>query len=152
MKTIFYFFISVSIIFASGLDQQTDDVQELESLLHWFLENASDYDTHVRFWDDHLIYTSAAGERFGKNELLSGLQQNQNQQNQNLDTAAYSGDRVQVRLYGDTAVVAFRLIAELPHESALEPADRMTFFNTGTFIRNNGEWRAVAWQATRIPD
>ena len=151
MKTLFYLLISLSFLLQSGIDQQSDDVQELEALLHWFLENASDYDTHMRFWDDELIYTSAVGDRFGKNDILSGLRQDQAQQNTN-DNAIYSGDRVQVRLYGDTAVVAFRLIADIPSESVSEPADRMTFFNTGTFLRNNGEWRAVAWQATRIPD
>jgi hypothetical protein len=25
------------------------------------------------------------------------------------------------------------------------------YFNTGTFLKREGEWRAVAWQATRIP-
>jgi hypothetical protein len=27
----------------------------------------------------------------------------------------------------------------------------MEYFNTGTFRKRDGEWRAVAWQATRIP-
>ena len=26
------------------------------------------------------------------------------------------------------------------------------YLNTGTFLRRNGEWRAVAWQATREPE
>src|SRR5262249_37768835 len=25
------------------------------------------------------------------------------------------------------------------------------FFNTGTFLKRNGQWRVIAWQATRIP-
>jgi hypothetical protein len=25
------------------------------------------------------------------------------------------------------------------------------YYNTGTFLRRDGEWRVVAWQATRIP-
>lgn len=134
----------------SDMIAPTNETEELESLLHWFLEGASDYDTHNRFWADDLIYTSSSGDRIGKNEILSGLRQDR--QNDSDVVATYSGDQVQVRLYGDTAVVAFRLIAEIPSNSASQPAEKMFFYNTGTFIRQNGEWRAVAWQATRIPE
>jgi len=27
----------------------------------------------------------------------------------------------------------------------------LTYFNTGTFLRRNGAWQVVAWQATAIP-
>ena len=29
--------------------------------------------------------------------------------------------------------------------------ETLNFLNTGTFLKRNGEWRAVAWQATRVP-
>lgn len=62
----------------------------------------------------------------------------------------YSAEEIQIRIYGEAAVVAFMLVADVP----LEPAgtERMLFYNTGTFLKRDGEWRAVAWQATRIPD
>ena len=129
---------------------QSDDIEELETLLHWFLDNAADYDTHNRFWAEDLIYTSSAGDRIGKSDILSGLRHdNQNSENDTI----YSGDQIQIRLYGDSdiAVIAFRLIAELPSESVSQSTDRMTFYNTGTFVKQDGEWRAVAWQATQIP-
>jgi hypothetical protein len=27
----------------------------------------------------------------------------------------------------------------------------MYYWNTGTFVKRDGEWRVVAWQATKIP-
>jgi hypothetical protein len=27
----------------------------------------------------------------------------------------------------------------------------LQYFNTGTFLKRDGEWRALAWQATVIP-
>lgn len=149
MKTLFTLMISLSFILNQNIHVQTNDADELETLLHWFLEGASDYETHKRFWADDLIYTSAAGERFGKNEILSGLRQNH--QNNDNGSAFYRGENIQIRLFGDIAIVAFRLIAEFPGETTSEPAEFMSFYNTGTFIRSDGEWRAAAWQATRIP-
>jgi hypothetical protein len=53
---------------------------------------------------------------------------------------------MEVQLYGNTAVLTFRLVAEPRDGSA-----RREYFNTGTFVKRNGDWRAVAWQATVIP-
>jgi len=30
-------------------------------------------------------------------------------------------------------------------------AETVYFRNTGTFLKRNGKWQAVAWQATRVP-
>jgi hypothetical protein len=62
----------------------------------------------------------------------------------------YSAEEVQINLYGETAVVAFRLVAEVPLENG--GTERLNFYNTGTFLKRDGEWRAVAWQATSIQD
>ena len=59
---------------------------------------------------------------------------------------AYSAEDVRIQQYGDTAIVAFRLVGKTA--SAGKPTI-LYFLNTGTFVRRNGEWRAVAWQATR---
>jgi hypothetical protein len=114
MKILLISLISLFMTFHLETIAPTNETEELETLLHWFLEGASDYDTHNRFWADDLIYTSSAGDRIGKNDILSGMRQDR--QNDNGNDATYSGDQVQVRLYGDTAVVAFRLIAEIPGE------------------------------------
>jgi len=60
----------------------------------------------------------------------------------------YSAEDVQIRLYGDTAVVAFRLMGS-PRGGG---GQLMQYFNTGTFVKRDQQWRAVAWQATIIPD
>ena len=33
-----------------------------------------------------------------------------------------------------------------------KPPQTLNYFNTGTFLRRDGLWQVVAWQATRIPD
>jgi hypothetical protein len=60
----------------------------------------------------------------------------------------YSAEEVRIRIYGDTAVVAFRLLG---NPGAVD-GKVMQYFNTGTFVKRDGEWKAVAWQATIIPD
>lgn len=61
----------------------------------------------------------------------------------------YTGVDVDVRVYGDTAVVAFKLVGT-PTDKAGD-ADVLYYFNTGTFLRRDGVWKVVAWQATKIP-
>ena len=59
----------------------------------------------------------------------------------------YSAEDVRIKLYGDTAVVAFRLLGT----PRVEPENVLQYLNTGTFVKRKGEWRVVAWQATVIP-
>ena len=58
----------------------------------------------------------------------------------------YSGEDVDIRLYDDVAVVAFRLVG-----TPADGTEVSSYFNTGTFLKRDGEWRVIAWQATRIP-
>jgi hypothetical protein len=48
---------------------------------------------------------------------------------------------VRIMQYGDTAVVAFVLVGKSANETK-------RYLNSGTFIRKNGQWQAVNWQAT----
>lgn len=123
-----------------------DDARELEVLLEAFLAGASanDVAAHERFWGDELVYTSSAGTRFGKAEIMDGLRQAAAEESDAPPTV-YSAEDVDVRVYGDTAVVAFRLIGS-------STGDVQHYFNTGMFAKRAGEWRAVAWQATKIPE
>jgi hypothetical protein len=123
--------------------------QALEALLHEFLEGASYNDAaiHDRFWADDLIYTGSNGNRITKADIMGGVTENPDRTAE--PDTRYDGDQIQINIYGDTAVVAFRLIAifsDNPEE------ERAYFYNTGTFVNRDGEWRAVAWQATRIPN
>lgn len=116
----------------------------LTALLNEFLDGASvnDAEMHDRFWAEDLIYTSSSGSRTTKQEIMSGLDTSADPDDR--QTPEYGADDVRIRVYDDAAVVAFRLTAGTEDE-------RMEYFNTGTFLKRDGEWRAVAWQATRIP-
>ena len=111
------------------------DVEEITSMLHHFLAHSSTEAAHQRFWADDLVYSSSAGLRFGKAEILAGYQS--------------SGEEVDVRVYGDMAVVAFKLVGTPTNEAA--GADVLYYYNTGTFLKRDGIWQVVAWQATKIP-
>ena len=55
---------------------------------------------------------------------------------------------MRIQQFGETAVVAFRLVGTTSSASRVE---RDEFLNTGTFVKRDGRWQAVAWQATRVP-
>jgi len=122
------------------------DGRALTTLLDDFLAGASRNDpaVHERFWDGDLVYTSSAGERFGKAKILEGLRADAGEGEQ-AAPVTYRAEEVRVRVYGDTAVVAFRLVGDGSEAGVTQ------YFNTGTFLRRDDGWRAVAWQATRIP-
>lgn len=129
----------------TGEANGNDEKEKLTDLLFEFLEGASygDAATHDRFWSEDLIYTGSAGNRITKDDIMEGANQNPNRSIE--PEMRYDAEEVQIQLYGETAVVAFKLVG-------ISDNDRMEFYNTGTFRKyENGEWRAVAWQATRIP-
>ena len=119
----------------------------LKTLLDEFLAGASigSVEIHERFWADELVYTSSSGTRTDKASIIGGMRASEAERPE-APAVVYTAEDVDIRVYGDTAVVAFRLIGT---EQA--SGDRMEYFNTGTFLRRDGEWRAVAWQATKIP-
>jgi hypothetical protein len=137
-------FLCVSVVQA---DTQTaaPDEPVLTAMLHAFLAGASrnDAQAHDRFWSEKLVYTSSGGERFGKADIMDGMSQANDEV-----TTVYSAEDIRTQQFGDTAVVAFRLVAR-PVAGDEAP---MGFFNTGTFVREQGLWKVVAWQATRIPE
>jgi len=122
--------------------------EELTQLLKEFLDGASrnDVAAHDRFWADDLIYTRSSGVRMDKAQIL------ENARSGSTATVAepteYSAEDIRIQQYGDTAVVAFRLVGRTG--SGPQPVVEH-FLNTGTFVKRNGEWRVVAWQSTRVP-
>lgn len=125
-----------------------EDAAALRSLLDDFLANAGAASAHERFWADDLIYTSSRGTRTTKAEILAGMAPAESGTEPASAAEAgpiYRAEDVDVRLYGTTAVVAFRLVIEPTAGSGDEPSFN---FNTGTFLKRDGEWRAVAWQST----
>jgi len=131
-----------------GKTAETSDVEDLTNMLNEFLANAGVAEVHERFWADDLIYTSSRGTRTTKAEIMAGFNASEEEESEENDAAGpvYTAEDVQIQLYGDTAVVAFKLVATPPDNSIV-----LTYFNTGTFLRRNGKWQVVAWQATTIP-
>ena len=124
--------------------------EELTRLLNEFLAGASRNDAaiHDRFWADELIYTSALGVRRGKAELMQGLGSAQPPKPGDARNN-YSAEDIRIHQYGDTAIVAFRLINKAEKDGKTEVSK---YLNTGTFLKRKGIWQAVAWQATRAAD
>jgi len=122
--------------------------EELTKLLRNFLDGASrnDVAVHDRFWADDLIYTRSAGVRIGKEDILASAG--------SPEAAAeaptvYTAEDIRIQQYGDTAIVAFRLVG------TTDKAGKKTvknYLNTGTFLKRDGKWQAVAWQATVMPE
>jgi len=139
---------AIFLIFSTaGGAAESSDVEELTNMLNEFLANAGVAEVHEKFWADDLIYTSSRGTRTTKSEIMAGFAESEEESEE--DDAAepvYTAQDVQIQVYGDTAVVAFKLVATPPDNSVV-----LTYFNTGTFLRRDGRWQVVAWQATVIP-
>ena len=131
---------------AIAYSQSSSDAVQLTGLLSVFLSGASvnDVAVHDRFWADDLIYTRSAGVRTNKAELMKGVRSAPPRKATDPKTV-YTAEDIQIHQYGDTAVVAFRLVATTTKQDATEVSN---YLNTGTFVKRRGEWRAVAWQST----
>jgi len=149
IKKYFAFLFSILLIPLFLNAQENMEKEVLQNLLTEFLDGASvnDFDIHDRFWAEDLIYTGSGGDRITKQDILNGLGEPADDE----ELAEYYSEEVDIKLYGDdAAVVAFKLVANIPLENGR--FETLNFYNTGTFVKRNNEWRAVAWQATQIPE
>ena len=128
---------------------QSTDVEDLTKMLDHFLGNVTEAETHDRFWADDLIYTSSSGTRTNKADIMAGFDDADAGEGGE-PGPVFSAEDVQIQVYGDTAVVAFKLVATPPAGS--EELGVQNYLNTGTFLKRDAEWRVVAWQATIIPE
>ena len=145
-------FLSTILLFslACGLRAETAPAAaELTKLLRDFLAGAgrNDAAVHERFWADDLIYTSALGRRKGKADIMRELRE-EGPPKPGDETAIYTAEDIRIQQYGDTAIVAFRLVATTEKAGTKEIKN---YLNTGTFLKRNGKWQATGWQATAIP-
>jgi ketosteroid isomerase-like protein len=123
------------------------DEGELTRLLSDFLAGASRNDpaVHDRFWADELVYTGSNGRRRGKAEVLADVRAASSAPSAGPATT-YTAEDIRIQQYGDTAIVAFRLVGTTGSGANAQVA---RYLNTGTFLRRNREWRVVAWQSTK---
>ena len=127
--------------------QSAPDAAQLEALLAEFLAGASRNDAavHDRFWADSLVYTRSTGRRITKPDIMTGLRAAP-PAGPSTPATAYSAEDLRIQQFGDSAVVAFRLVGTTESGGRKERAE---FLNTGTFVKHDGRWQAVAWQSTR---
>jgi ketosteroid isomerase-like protein len=120
---------------------------QLTQMVRDFLANVPKGDRKVfdSFFADDVIYTRSAGVTVDKTEILKNI----GVRAVNEPQATFAADGFTVHPYGDTAVVNFRLVM---HNITNGKPETVYFRNTGTFLKRNGKWQVIAWQATRVPD
>ena len=149
MKTIASAALLVLLLTSGALAQSAPDAAELTKLLNDFLAGASRNDAtiHDRFWADDLIYTRSAGRRVNKDEVMTDVRSAPAPKPSDPKTV-YTAEDIRIQQYGDTAVVAFRLVATTETGGAKYVANLL---NSGTFVKRAGKWQVVNWQSTRMP-
>jgi ketosteroid isomerase-like protein len=121
--------------------------QQVTQLVRDFLSNVPKNDPKVfqEFFADDVIYTRATGVTIAKADILRNIDVRATNDPQ----LTFEADDFTVHPYGEMAVVNFRLIA---HNTENGKPTTVYYRNTGTFLKRNGKWQAVAWQATRVPE
>lgn len=125
------------------------DSTTLARLLDQFLAGAghNDVAVHERFWADDLIYTGSSGRRIGKIDIMRDVRSAPAPEPDDPKTV-YAAEDVRIHLYDRTALVAFRLVATT---TSRDSSQVQRFLNSGFFVKRDGQWRAVGWQATKMP-
>jgi len=121
-------------------------VNQILELVRDFLANVPKNDPKVfqEFFADDVIYTRAAGVTVSKADIIKNI----DVRAASTPEVTFEADDFTVHTYGEMAVVNFRLIGH-----NVEKDKPTTYFrNTGTFLKRNGKWQAVAWQATKVPE
>jgi ketosteroid isomerase-like protein len=133
---------------AAAMAQTAPDAAALTKLLNEFLAGASRNDpaAHERFWADDLIYTRSAGRRVNKAEIMHDVRNAPAPKPEDPKTV-YTAEDIRIQQYGDTAIVAFRLVATT---EGGETRQVQNLLNSGTFVKRNGKWQVVNWQSTRM--
>ena len=142
--------VIVMLVMSCGVFAQTaSDAAELTKLLNDFLAGASRNDAavHDRFWADDLIYTRSAGRRVNKAEVIRDVRSAPAPKPTDPKTI-YTAEDIQIQQYGNTAIVAFRLVATTETGTSKQVANLL---NSGTFVKRDGKWQVVNWQSTRMP-
>jgi hypothetical protein len=149
MKRLAWSLIVLTLISGAASGQSAPDAAELTKLLNDFLAGASRNDpaVHDRFWADDLIYTRSAGRRVTKAEIMRDVRSAPAPKPDDPKTV-YTAEDIRIQQYGDTAVVAFRLVSTTEIGGAKHVANLL---NSGTFVKRNGKWQVVNWQSTRMP-
>lgn len=150
MKRIAWSLIVLTLMSGAALAQSATDAAELTKLLNDFLAGASRNDpaVHDRFWADDLIYTRSAGRRVSKADIMRDVRSAPAAKPDDPKTV-YTAEDIRIQQYGDTAVVAFRLVSTTTETGGAKHVANL--LNSGTFVKRDGKWQVVNWQSTRMP-
>ena len=148
MKKSFLYAFFALFFLPSLFAQTARDSTELETLLKNFLAGASqnDAEIHNNFWAEDLIYTGSTGRRLGKAEIMRDIRAAPAPGPEDPKTV-YTSEDIQIQQYGNTAIVAFRLVGTTMKDGQTEIA---YYLNSGTFLKRNNIWQVVCWQATKV--
>ena len=145
--------LTASVAWAEGKPAtQEQTTVEITALLHDFLANVDQASAHDRLWANDLVYTSSAGKVNRKADIMQGFENPPAQADSPAkpDSPAepeerYSADDILVRQFGDSVALTFRLTRHA--------ADGVQshYRNSGMFVRRDGKWQVVTWQATMLP-
>jgi hypothetical protein len=154
--------IAVLLILAAQAMAQTrtpaNDETVIRAMLANFLAHADDYATHQNFWADDLMYTGSSGRFTTKQDILKSLtpdakaaaQEEEKKSGKPAEEVTFRGDDVQIKLHGDTALIAFKLVQQTKVDGQWK--DTGFYRNSGTLLYRNGKWQVALWQATKLPD
>jgi ketosteroid isomerase-like protein len=128
---------------------QTKAAEEVTTLLREFISGAGSGDRVLfdKFFADDVIYTRATGVVITKADIMASFGKPAPASE---GKSSYSAEDITVHEYGDTVIVAFRLVGRTDHGDGNVETTR--YRNTGTFLRRNGKWQVVGWQATKISE
>jgi ketosteroid isomerase-like protein len=127
--------------FAKTDDQQDKtaaDVREVEKRRVQFL-TSGDLARLAELLSDNLIYTHSTGRVENKTKLLAALRSGEPRYE------AMKHEDVQVRIYGETAVLTGRSLIKLKTKGQqLTVPVRFTLI----YVKEAGKWKLLAWQST----
>lgn len=138
MKSLFAAILICLLSTLSVMGQVSSDEEQIENLVHEFLEKVAEENMHNRFWNDKLVYTSSSGSRFGKNQIMSGFKNNADETNK---PSPYSAENIDIRVFGNIAVLNFTLVNDVE-------GSKTYYLNSGVFKKTKGQWSVINWQAT----
>jgi ketosteroid isomerase-like protein len=140
---------ALSVIWPAVISARPNATEEVTALLREFIAAAGSGDPAIfdKFFASDVIYTRATGAVITKTDIMESLKKSAPPSE---GKSSYSAEDITVHEYGDTVIVAFRLVGRT--EKPGGKVDIAHYRNTGTFLRRNGRWQAVAWQATRISE
>lgn len=137
-----FIFVMLLVITPWSAAEIMSDEKQIETLLENFLAGVDRPEVHDSFWAEDLIYTSSKGIRTDKKSILAGFNQSSVAEDSS-PSVTYRADDVTIRVYEQTAVLAFTLVALYEGDS-----NNHYYLNTGTLVKRNDRWAVVAWQAT----